>query len=87
MFNIQFFLQLFYYSYVLPGIHLRRGTIYLFASFSVARVSHDDEAKLINSRERTSDPSWVASKEIGRGEGSGRGENAADKAGRRWQTG
>ena len=30
---------------------------------------------------------WVASKGIGTGEGSGRMENAADKAGRRWQTG
>ena len=54
------------------------------ASFSVTRVSHD-EAKL--SRERASAPLWVASKAIGRGEGSGRRENAADKAGRRWQTG
>ena len=32
-------------------------------------------------------PLWVASKGIGRGKGSGRRENAADKAGRRWQTG
>ena len=39
--------------------------IYFFASFSVARVSHDDEAKL--SRERASDPLWVASEGIGRG--------------------
>ena len=55
--------------------------ICFFTSFSVARVSHDDEVKL--SRERASDPLWVASKGIGRGEGSGRRENAADKAGRR----
>ena len=53
--------------------------------FPVARVSHDDEATLC--RERTSAPLWVASKGIGMGEGSGRRENAADKAGRGWQTG
>ena len=50
-------------------------TIYFFASFSVARVSHD-EAKL--GRERASDQLRVASKGIGRGGGSGRRENAAD---------
>ena len=56
-----------------------------FASLCGALVSHDDEAKL--SRERASDPLWVASKGIERREGSGRRENAADKAGRRWKTG
>ena len=32
-------------------------------------------------------PLWVTSKGIGRGEGSGRRENVADRAGRSWQTG
>ena len=58
---------------------------YLFAPFSVARVPHDDEAKL--SRERRGS---VTGGQNGTGDGGGndRRETAVDeKAGRRQQTG
>ena len=66
-------------------LFLLRTIIYLFAPFSVARVPHDDEAKL--SRERRGS---VTGGQNGTGDGGGndRRETAVDeKAGRRQQTG